>query len=205
MRTGDTPSGGSLPHVAQAAANSGHDPGIPCTCSWVGLGPGDGQDRATVIVDEIHALAPNKRGSHLLLSLERLDALCGRRLQRIGRAVGDPKTSRDRSSLFGRLPISPGASGVHNCRYRPSPRARFDARSALLAARSRDVKRGVDRSLRSAFRAHPSPSHHVHLCQYPPHGGAYHAADFRAHRNSSTWPRTTAVSARSRGSIPNSA
>jgi len=29
----------------------------------------------TVIVDEIHAVAPNKRGSHLTLSLERLDAL----------------------------------------------------------------------------------------------------------------------------------
>ena len=38
----------------------------------------------TVIVDEIHALAPNKRGSHLALSLARLDALVGRRVQRIG-------------------------------------------------------------------------------------------------------------------------
>src|SRR6201996_4674870 len=38
----------------------------------------------TVIVDEIHALAPNKRGAHLALSLERLDALCGRQLPRIG-------------------------------------------------------------------------------------------------------------------------
>jgi ATP-dependent Lhr-like helicase len=38
----------------------------------------------TVIVDEAHALAPNKRGSHLALSLERLDALCGRRVTRIG-------------------------------------------------------------------------------------------------------------------------
>jgi ATP-dependent Lhr-like helicase len=38
----------------------------------------------TVIVDEIHALAPNKRGCHLMLSLERMEQLCGRKLQRIG-------------------------------------------------------------------------------------------------------------------------
>ena len=37
-----------------------------------------------VIVDEIHAIAGDKRGSHLALSLERLDLLAGRRLQRIG-------------------------------------------------------------------------------------------------------------------------
>jgi ATP-dependent helicase Lhr and Lhr-like helicase len=38
----------------------------------------------TVIVDEIHAVAPNKRGSHLTISLERLAALCARPLLRIG-------------------------------------------------------------------------------------------------------------------------
>ncbi len=38
----------------------------------------------TVIVDEIHAIAGDKRGAHLALSLERLDRLAGRRLQRIG-------------------------------------------------------------------------------------------------------------------------
>jgi ATP-dependent Lhr-like helicase len=38
----------------------------------------------TVVIDEIHALVPSKRGSHLALSLERLEHLCGRRLQRIG-------------------------------------------------------------------------------------------------------------------------
>jgi ATP-dependent helicase Lhr and Lhr-like helicase len=38
----------------------------------------------TVIVDEIHAVAQDKRGAHLALSLERLDALAGAPLQRIG-------------------------------------------------------------------------------------------------------------------------
>src|SRR6267378_3397928 len=38
----------------------------------------------TVIVDEIPALAPNKRGAHLALSLERLEALTPAPLTRIG-------------------------------------------------------------------------------------------------------------------------
>jgi ATP-dependent Lhr-like helicase len=42
------------------------------------------RDVKTVIVDEIHAVADDKRGSHLTLSLERLDALTGRRAVRIG-------------------------------------------------------------------------------------------------------------------------
>src|SRR5207248_2403366 len=41
-------------------------------------------DARSIIVDEIHAVAPNKRGSHLALTLERLEALCGSNLQRIG-------------------------------------------------------------------------------------------------------------------------
>ncbi|MDP1915163.1 MAG: DEAD/DEAH box helicase [Myxococcales bacterium] len=42
------------------------------------------RDVRTVIIDEIHAMVPTERGSHLMLSLERLEALCGRPLQRIG-------------------------------------------------------------------------------------------------------------------------
>src|SRR5437867_1596488 len=41
-------------------------------------------DVRTVIVDEIHAVAPNKRGTHLALSLERLAALAHARPARIG-------------------------------------------------------------------------------------------------------------------------
>ena len=38
----------------------------------------------TVIVDEVHAVAATKRGAHLALSLERLDALLPKPAQRIG-------------------------------------------------------------------------------------------------------------------------
>ena len=62
----------------------------------------------TVIVDEIHAVAASKRGSHLALSLERLDALCaahatnGRRPVRVGLSA----TQKPISSMA-RLPVRP--------------------------------------------------------------------------------------------------
>lgn len=37
-----------------------------------------------VILDELHALIDTKRGAHLMLSIARLDQLCGQNLQRIG-------------------------------------------------------------------------------------------------------------------------
>ena len=37
-----------------------------------------------VIIDELHALIGSKRGAHLMLSIARLDHLCGQPLQRIG-------------------------------------------------------------------------------------------------------------------------
>ena len=42
------------------------------------------RDIETVIVDEIHAVADDKRGAHLTLSLERLEALCHKTPVRIG-------------------------------------------------------------------------------------------------------------------------
>ena len=55
----------------------------------------------TVIVDEIHAIAPNKRGAHLALSLERLQALAGRQLVRIGLSATQKPISEIAKFLVG--------------------------------------------------------------------------------------------------------
>src|SRR5205085_11283397 len=84
VRTGDTPAGErermrrSPPHIVVTTPES----------LYILLGSESGRamlaTTRTVIVDEIHALAPNKRGTHVALSLERLAALCGDRLLRVG-------------------------------------------------------------------------------------------------------------------------
>ncbi len=55
----------------------------------------------TVIVDEIHALAGEKRGAHLALSLERLQALAEQPLQRIGLSATQRPLSRMADFLIG--------------------------------------------------------------------------------------------------------
>ena len=84
VRTGDTPAG-------ERASMRRRPPHIVVTTPeslYILLGSESGRamlaTARTVIVDEIHAVAPNKRGAHLALSLERLASLCGDRLLRIG-------------------------------------------------------------------------------------------------------------------------
>src|SRR5437870_6703132 len=55
----------------------------------------------TVIVDEIHAMAPNKRGCHLALSLERLEALCTHPLLRVGLSATQKPIERVARFLVG--------------------------------------------------------------------------------------------------------
>ncbi|MCC6763141.1 MAG: DEAD/DEAH box helicase [Deltaproteobacteria bacterium] len=55
----------------------------------------------TVIVDEIHAVAGDKRGAHLALTLERLDALAGRKVQRIGLSATQHPIERVAELLVG--------------------------------------------------------------------------------------------------------
>ncbi len=84
VRTGDTPTGERErmrrrpPHILVTTPES----------LYILLGSVSGRamlaTTRTVIVDEIHAMAANKRGAHLALSLERLAALCGDDLVSIG-------------------------------------------------------------------------------------------------------------------------
>ncbi len=60
----------------------------------------------TVIVDEIHALAGTKRGAHLALSLERLDALTANPVQRIGLSATVRPHEEVARFLAGTKPVS---------------------------------------------------------------------------------------------------
>ena len=59
----------------------------------------------TVIIDEVHALAGNKRGAHLALSLERLDALLPQPAQRIGLSATVRPASEVARFLGGGRPV----------------------------------------------------------------------------------------------------
>jgi ATP-dependent helicase Lhr and Lhr-like helicase len=59
------------------------------------------QSVETVIVDEIHAMVGNKRGSHLALTIERLESLVGRPLQRIGLSATQKPIERTAGFLVG--------------------------------------------------------------------------------------------------------
>ncbi len=101
VRTGDTPSGEREqmrrrpPHIVVTTPES----------LYILLGSQSGRamlaTTRTVIVDEIHAVAATKRGSHLALSLERLAALAGDRLLRIGLSATQKPIERVAQFLVG--------------------------------------------------------------------------------------------------------
>ncbi|MFO0689678.1 MAG: DEAD/DEAH box helicase [Myxococcota bacterium] len=69
----------------------------------------------TVIVDEIHALARDKRGAHLALSLERLEALCDERPTRIGLSATQSPIERIAKLLVGAGPERIDDRGEPRC------------------------------------------------------------------------------------------
>ena len=113
VRTGDTPQ-------AERTAMRKTPPHILVTTPeslYVLLGSDSGRrglsSARTVIIDEIHAVAASKRGSHLALSLERLEALCGHRLTRIGLSATQKPIDEVARFLVGTREIT--ADGIPDC------------------------------------------------------------------------------------------
>src|SRR5215471_2551098 len=104
VRTGDTPSSERErmrrrpPHIVVTTPES----------LYVLLGSESGRKMLattrSVIIDEIHATAPNKRGAHLALSVERLANLCGDRLLRVGLSATQNPVNAVANLLAGAAP-----------------------------------------------------------------------------------------------------
>jgi ATP-dependent Lhr-like helicase len=76
---------------------------------YILLGSQSGRDMLkscrTLIVDEIHAMAGNKRGAHLSLSIERLQALTGQSLTRVGLSATQKPIEEVAKFLTGAHPV----------------------------------------------------------------------------------------------------
>ncbi|HKV41431.1 MAG TPA: DEAD/DEAH box helicase [Blastocatellia bacterium] len=114
VRTGDTPAGERAkmlrrpPHIIVTTPES----------LYILLTSEGGrrmlQTARTLIVDEIHALVDDKRGSHLSLSVERLEALVGRPLIRVGLSATQKPIEDVARFLTGCANLSP--DGTPNCK-----------------------------------------------------------------------------------------
>ena len=83
VRSGDTSTQDRRHLVTHSPGHPDHHTGVALPHAHVG-GTRDAARVETVIVDEVHAVAATKRGAHLAVSLERLDALLPEPAQRIG-------------------------------------------------------------------------------------------------------------------------
>ncbi len=139
VRTGDTPQ-------KERTAMRKTAPNILVTTPeslYVLLGSDSGRrmlsSTQTVIVDEIHAIAAGKRGSHLALTLERLQALCAKPLLRIGLSATQKPIERVSRFLVGSDPVSRPCAIVDIGHARPRDLAIEVPPVALSAVMSSDV------------------------------------------------------------------
>ncbi len=148
----------------------------------------------TVIVDEIHAVARDKRGSHLALTLERLEALCDQRPARIGLSATQ-RPDRDGVAAAGRRRPRALRGRRHAAlrggrRGAPAP-ARPRHRAAGGRARGGGLERAGRRGARRHRGAREVPPHHPGVREHATHSpngwpGSWGSASARR-----AWPPIT--------------
>jgi ATP-dependent helicase Lhr and Lhr-like helicase len=108
----------------------------------------------TIIIDEIHALVPTKRGAHLAVSLERLTARTERPPQRIGLSATQ-RPLEEVARFLGGIEVQSPRSHASKGKGRP---ARPDARETdeeIEADAGREIEREFSERRRGALRARP--------------------------------------------------
>jgi len=90
----------------------------------------------TIIIDEIHALVPTKRGAHLAVSLERLTARAERLPQRIGLSATQRPLDEVARFLGGMEEVASRKSSLGFARDDPERSRRVASRKSSLASRS---------------------------------------------------------------------
>ena len=121
----------------------------------------------TVIVDEIHALARDKRGSHLTLSLARLDQLCSSPPTRIGLSATQRPIEEIARFLVGSNNVD--EHGTANCQIVDTGHVReLDLAIEVPLARAvgRLPERNLARDLRPTQRIDSRTSQHARLRQH---------------------------------------
>ena len=140
VRTGDTPQKERREMRQAPAGHPDHDARVALPAAHL-AGARSSARVETVIVDEVHAVAGTKRGAHLALSLERLDALA-RQPVPAHRPVGDAAARSRRSAAS-----SPAAA-----RSSSSTRARARSSTSRSSSRSRTCASSARRASSSNRR-----------------------------------------------------
>ena len=151
----------SSPRRSRSTSCSARSPAAGCSATT-----------RTVIVDEIHAVAPNKRGAHLALSLERLAELCGGALLRVGlSATQKPIEAVARFLVGARSETEPaGECTIIDTGHRRARDLALEVPSSPLEAVM--SARRLAAGLRPSGRADRGASHHADLRQHAPDGRA---------------------------------
>ena len=163
----------------------------------------------TVIIDEIHALAPTKRGAHLMLSLERLEAITDTPPQRIGLSATQRPLDEIARFLGGQTDDGPRPVTIVDAGSRKEldvevivPVDDMTEPGAHARRRARDGRRARPRQSRGRHehlaarapahaRADPRAPHHDRVLQRAPPRRAARRAASTSSRAKSSCARTT--------------